>query len=79
MKIILAALALFAAVTCCAAQQQQRQMSSFEQALNDRLREEITAAVQYRAALIETARELTQARARIKELEDKYEPKEKVK
>lgn len=46
-----------------------------EQACNMKLSSEITSGLQYTAALITTRTELVKAQARIKELEDKYEPK----
>ena len=46
-----------------------------EQACNMKLSSEITSGLQYTAALIMARNDLAKAQARVKELEDKYEPK----
>ena len=46
-----------------------------EQACNMKLSSEITSGLQYTAALITARNDLARAQARVKELEDKYEPK----
>lgn len=55
---------------------QQAQTPS-EQALSSKLLAEINAGLQCSATLLTERAELQKAHARIKELEDKYEPKSK--
>jgi hypothetical protein len=57
----------------------QAQQSPSEQALGNKLMAEINAALQCDAGLISARQELAKSAARIKELEDKYEPKDKTK
>lgn len=52
-----------------------QQPSPIEQALSQRLGIEINAGVQAAAAIIDLQRQLSATQARIKALEEKYEPK----
>lgn len=54
---------------------QQQPPSPVEQACNYKLSAEINSGLQYSAALITVRGDLAKAQARVKELEDKYEPK----
>lgn len=53
----------------------QQPPSVNERAISAKLMAEINAGLSCSASLISTQDELTKAQARIKELEDKYEPK----
>lgn len=71
-------LRLLAVLICCVVTVPalaQNPPSPFEQALAQRLSREIDGALQCSAALITTQQAQAQSTARIKALEDKYEPK----
>lgn len=53
----------------------QQAPSPMEQALSVKISNEVSLGLQCHAALIGTQQELTRAQARIKALEEKYEPK----
>ena len=73
LRIILASF-IFCLIATAALAQQQSQSPS-EQACNYKLSAEINSGLQHDAALITARGELAKAQARVKELEDKYEPK----